>query len=101
MPSKRWRISIIKSTPAALIGYVDAPDADSAIAKAIKQFKITDPQNQRQLIAQRLERGRPFRALSLREHATPFGRTKGLRLTDDNPGFPLAHLQMGHVSDLG
>jgi hypothetical protein len=46
-----------------IYGY--APDAEGAIAKAIEAFKITDPQNQRQLIAQQLERGRPFRALSL------------------------------------
>ena len=43
---------MIKATPAAIVGYVDAPDAESAIAKAIEQFKITDPQKQRRLIAQ-------------------------------------------------
>jgi hypothetical protein len=43
-----WRIS----TPAALIGYVDAPDAQTAIKKAIEQFEIKDPQKQRWLIAQ-------------------------------------------------
>jgi hypothetical protein len=52
---KRWRISLIKATPASLIGYVEAPDAESAIAKAIEEFKITDPSQQRRLIAQ-LER---------------------------------------------
>jgi hypothetical protein len=31
MSSKRWRISLIKATPAALIGYVEADDAESAI----------------------------------------------------------------------
>jgi hypothetical protein len=61
----RWRISLIKATPAAVIGYVEAPDAETAIAKAIEEFKITDPQKQRRLIAQQLERGRPFRTLSL------------------------------------
>jgi hypothetical protein len=65
MPSnKRWRISL-EATPAAIVGYVDAPDAETAIEKAIEEFKITDPQNQQQLIAQPLQRGRPFRALSL------------------------------------
>jgi hypothetical protein len=34
-----------------IYGY--APDAESAIAKAIEEFKITDPQKQRRLIAQR------------------------------------------------
>jgi hypothetical protein len=46
---------MIKSTPAALVGYVDAPDAESAIKKAIEEFEIKDPQKQRRLIAQ-LER---------------------------------------------
>jgi hypothetical protein len=49
MPS--WRISMIKATPAVIIGYVEAPDAESAIKKAIEEFKITDPQKQRRLIA--------------------------------------------------
>jgi hypothetical protein len=53
MSSKRWRISLIKATPAATIGYVEAPDAESAIKKAIEEFKITDTQKQRRLIAQR------------------------------------------------
>jgi hypothetical protein len=64
MSSKRWCISLINATPAALLGYVEAPDAESAIKKAIEEFKITDPQKQRRLIAQ-LQRGRPFRTLSL------------------------------------
>jgi hypothetical protein len=50
MPS--WRISLIKATPAAIVGYVEAPNAEAAIAKAIEEFKITDPQKQRRLIAQ-------------------------------------------------
>jgi hypothetical protein len=37
---------------AATVGYVEAPDAESAIAKAIEAFKITDPPRQRRLIAQ-------------------------------------------------
>jgi hypothetical protein len=52
MPSKRWRISLIKATPARLIGHVEAPDAESAIKKAIEEFKITDPYGRRRLIAQ-------------------------------------------------
>ena len=32
-----------EATPAAIVGYVEAPDAESAIAKAIEEFKITDP----------------------------------------------------------
>jgi hypothetical protein len=50
----QWRISLIKATPARLIGHVEAPDAETAIAKAIEEFKI-DPSKQRRLIAQ-LER---------------------------------------------
>jgi hypothetical protein len=49
---KRWRFSLIKATPARLIGYVEAPDAETAVAKAIEAFKITDPSRQRRLIAQ-------------------------------------------------
>jgi hypothetical protein len=49
---RNWRISLIKSTPAALVGYVDAPDAESAVKRAIEQFEIKDPQKQRRLIAQ-------------------------------------------------
>jgi hypothetical protein len=52
---KPWRISLIKATPARLIGHVEAPDAETAIAKAIEAFKITDPYVRRRLIAQ-LER---------------------------------------------
>jgi hypothetical protein len=55
MPSKRWRICLIKATPAALIGHVGAPDEEAAIKQAIEEFKITDPYRQRRLIAQ-LER---------------------------------------------
>ena len=44
---RNWRIALIKSTSAALIGYVDAPDAETAIKKAIEQFKIKAPQKQR------------------------------------------------------
>jgi hypothetical protein len=38
-----------------LIGYVVAPDEESAIKKAIDEFKVTDLERQRRLIAQ-LER---------------------------------------------
>jgi hypothetical protein len=38
-----------------MIGHVEAPDEERAIAKAIEEFKITDPDRQRRLIAQ-LER---------------------------------------------
>jgi hypothetical protein len=50
----RWRITRIRSR-ALLIGYVDAPDPDTAIQAAIKEFGITDPDHQRRLAAQRTE----------------------------------------------
>jgi hypothetical protein len=39
----RWRISRIRSTPAVEIGYIDAPDAEKAVAEAIKRYEISDP----------------------------------------------------------
>jgi hypothetical protein len=47
-----WRITRIRSTPAALIGHVEAPDAEQAIREAIRQFGITDPEQQKRLAAQ-------------------------------------------------
>jgi hypothetical protein len=57
-PSKqlyRWRITRIRASPAALIGYVEAPDQDQAIRSAIREFGITDPEHQKRLVAQRTE----------------------------------------------
>jgi hypothetical protein len=48
----QWRITRIRATPAALIGYVNAPDAEQAIKEAIREFGITDPEQQRRLAAQ-------------------------------------------------
>jgi hypothetical protein len=39
--SRRWRITLLKATPAKFIGYVRAPDARSAIEMAIKDYKIS------------------------------------------------------------
>jgi hypothetical protein len=39
----RWRISRIRSTPAVEIGHIDAPDAEQAVAEAIKRYEISDP----------------------------------------------------------
>jgi hypothetical protein len=47
-----WRITRIRSTPAALIGHVEAPDAEQVIKEAIREFGITDPQQQKRLAAQ-------------------------------------------------
>jgi hypothetical protein len=40
--SRRWRITLLKATPAKFIGYVRAPDAKSAIEMATKDYKISD-----------------------------------------------------------
>jgi 1,2-phenylacetyl-CoA epoxidase PaaB subunit len=49
-----WRISRIRGTPAAEVGTVQAPDAEMAIQVAIEKYKITDPEKQKRLVAQRL-----------------------------------------------
>jgi hypothetical protein len=41
------RISRIKSTPAADLGTVSAPDAETAIRKAIEEFQIPKLQHSR------------------------------------------------------
>jgi hypothetical protein len=47
-----WAIYRLKGTPAALLGHVEAPDAEAAIKKGIEAFKI-DPAFHKRLIAQR------------------------------------------------
>jgi hypothetical protein len=39
--------------PAALVGAVEAPDVETAIKKAIEEFDVTDPQQQKRLVALR------------------------------------------------
>ncbi len=48
-----WYIYRLRHTPATFVGSVEAPDAETAIKKAIEEFNITDPQQQARLIAQR------------------------------------------------
>jgi predicted chitinase len=48
-----WRITRIRSTPAAFVGYVKAPDAEQAIQAAISEYDITNPHQQARLAAQR------------------------------------------------
>ena len=50
-----WRITRIRATPAAFIGYVQAPDADQAIKEAIAKFEISIPHVQTRLAAQRVK----------------------------------------------
>ena len=37
----RWRIVYIKGTPTTTIGYVEAPDEQTAMERAIEKFNIT------------------------------------------------------------
>jgi hypothetical protein len=48
----RWAIYRLKGTPAALLGHVEAPDAETAIEKAIDEFAI-EPALHKRLLAQR------------------------------------------------
>jgi hypothetical protein len=50
---RSWRIHRIRSTPAAYIGIVEAPDEEAAIQAAIEKFKVTNPDQQKRLVAQR------------------------------------------------
>jgi hypothetical protein len=49
-----WRITRIRSTPAAFVGYVEAPDAERAIQAAISRYEISNPHEQARLAAQRV-----------------------------------------------
>ena len=40
--SRRWRITLLKATPAKFVGYVRAPDERSAIETAVTDYKISD-----------------------------------------------------------
>jgi hypothetical protein len=48
-----WNSFLLRATPAMPIDSVEAPDAASAIKKAIDGFEITDPRKQKRLVAQR------------------------------------------------
>ena len=50
-----WRITRIRATPARLIGYVQAPDAERAVKEAIARYGIDNPQEQARLAAQRVK----------------------------------------------
>ena len=49
-----WRITRIRATP-ALIGYVQAPDAEQAVKEAIARYWIDNPQEQARLAVQRVK----------------------------------------------
>jgi hypothetical protein len=48
----RWRISQMRHRLEPL-GDVEAPDAESAIKRAIEEYQITEPWRQRSLLAKR------------------------------------------------
>ena len=50
-----WRISRIKGAPAADVGIVQAPDAETAIKEAIKKYEIRDVEQQKRLVACRID----------------------------------------------
>jgi hypothetical protein len=50
-----WRITRIRATPARLIGYVQAADAEQAVKEAIARYGIDNPQEQARLAAQRVK----------------------------------------------
>jgi hypothetical protein len=55
MPKKTtytWRILLIRAK-AVSVGTVEAPDEKSAIQKAIKDFHITDREQQKRFVARR------------------------------------------------
>jgi hypothetical protein len=48
----QWAITLIRQH-GKFLGYVKAPDQETAIQEAIRHFEIKDPEQQRRLIAQR------------------------------------------------
>lgn len=38
----RWRATLIKATPARYLGYVDAPDEETARKEAAKEFNVSE-----------------------------------------------------------
>jgi 1,2-phenylacetyl-CoA epoxidase PaaB subunit len=38
----RWRVSLLKHPPVKVIGEVEAPDAETAIAKAAEMYRVRE-----------------------------------------------------------
>jgi hypothetical protein len=51
-----WHITLIRSRSGVCIGTVEAVTAEEAIKIAIRNYGITDPEQQCRLVAQRIER---------------------------------------------
>jgi hypothetical protein len=47
-----WDIFRLRGTPAAFIDSVEAPDEQTAVKKATDEYQITNPEQQKRLIAQ-------------------------------------------------
>jgi hypothetical protein len=48
-----WWIFHTKDDPGAEIGLVEAPDAESAIREAIRKYQVSEPEQQKRLVALR------------------------------------------------
>jgi hypothetical protein len=55
----KWVIYRLRKSPDEYMGRVTAPDEKTALVRAAKEFKITDPERKRRLIAVRNEQERP------------------------------------------
>jgi hypothetical protein len=51
----KWVIFRLRKSPGEFLGWVRAPDEKSALARAAKDFKITDPERKKRLIAVKTE----------------------------------------------
>ena len=51
-----WLITLMRNRAGVRIGTVEAATAEEAIKIAIRDYGITDPERQRRLVAQRMER---------------------------------------------
>jgi hypothetical protein len=49
-----WEVTLIRER-GRLLGYVEAPDLETAIKVAIRDFEIRNPEQQKRLIARRVE----------------------------------------------
>lgn len=50
-----WEVSLLKGTPARVLGLVDAPDdQEAAIQAGIERFGITNPEQQKRLSARKV-----------------------------------------------
>jgi hypothetical protein len=52
-PLHTYGITRIKGTPAVLLGHVEATDPEAATKIAIERFGVTDPEQQKRLVARR------------------------------------------------